>query len=55
MYGFTLGTYYDTELGSLDGLTEGIAEVNFEGLLLGDLLVSVFGLVIVFNKGTVLV
>ena len=34
--GSTLGTYDDTELGYLEGLTEGIVESNFEGLLLGD-------------------
>ena len=36
MDGFKLGTYDDTELGYLEGLTEGIVESNFEGLLLGD-------------------
>ena len=34
--GFTLCTYYDTKLLSLEGLTEIIADGNFEGLLLGD-------------------
>ena len=52
--GFTLCTYYDTKLLSLEGLTEIIADGNFEGLLLGDWLVSVVGLVIGFNKGAVI-
>ena len=34
LYGFTLGTYNDTELGSLEGSIEGIVEGKFEGLLL---------------------
>ena len=32
--GFKLGTYDNTNLVSLEGSSEGIAEVNFEGLLL---------------------
>ena len=54
MDGFTLGTYDDTELGSLEGSTEGIIEVDFEGLLLDDWLGSVIALVIGFNKVIVL-
>ena len=54
MYGSTLVAYDDTELVSLEVSTELITEGKFEGLLLGDWLVSVVGLVIGFNKGTVL-
>ena len=52
--GFTLSTYDDTDIGYLEGLTEVISEGNFDLLLLGDLLGSVVGLVIGFNKVTVL-
>ena len=54
MDGFILGTYDDTELGSLEGSTEVLSEVNFEGLLLSAWLGLVSGLVIGFNKGNVL-
>ena len=51
---FILGTYNDTELGSLEVSTEVISEGNFGGFLLGAWLGSVVGLVISLNKGTVL-
>ena len=41
-------------LGYLEISTEGDTEGNLEGLLLDALLVSVVGLVLCFNKGTVL-
>ena len=36
LFGLTLGTYNDTELGSLGGSTEEITEGNYEDLFLGD-------------------
>ena len=35
LYGFPLGTYDCTELGWLEGSTEGTEGVNLEGVLLG--------------------
>ena len=55
MYGFTLCTYGDTDRGYLEVPTEGVADGNFEGLFLITWLGSVVGLVIGFNKGSVLV
>ena len=40
----TLGTYDGTELGSLEGFTDGFADVKFDGLLMGARLVLVYGL-----------
>ena len=54
MYGFKLGTYDYKEIGHLEGSNGGIPEGKFEVLLLGAWLGSVVGLVIGFNKGTVL-
>ena len=54
MDGFTLGTYAGKKLGYLEVSTEGIAEGDFGVLLLGDWIGSVVGLLIYFNKGTLL-
>ena len=48
----TLGTYDDTELGSLEGFTDGTADVKSYGLLLVARLGLVYGLKIVTDGVT---
>ena len=50
--GFTLGTYDCTQLGLSEGSSEGTADENLEGLLLGALIGSVNGFELVKNEDT---
>ena len=50
--GPTLSTYKDIKIGSLEGFTDGTADVNFYVLLLGARLILVDGLKILTYKVT---
>ena len=52
--GPTLGRYYGTEIGSLEGFADGNADVKFDGFLLGARPGLVYGLKIVSYKVTAL-